>query len=326
MTSPAVVIEIAASDAASPLAATLAQACTAASSEGPCVLARSDADGAAVPRAIAIVAWSTGDRRSVRIQLGRKLPDGPRWVERELSFKPEDAEVERWRATGLVIATLASGAEADEDAPPEPKPAPDEPAPARSSDRPARPPPRPPAPAPRAPGPVAVWLDAAAAAGPALDDGTWRAGPSARASLALSRLPVLALASFRYLVRPTDERGVSLRWTSLSIGTGGHVAPVATLRVDARLELVAESIDARVTEAATGAEDSGGRWVAGGRAGLDAAWMALPSLGVTAGVDATLVRGGTVVRLREAPVARAAPLTVAPSIGLRLVLPWRSPP
>lgn len=324
MTSPAVVIEIAAPDAASPLAATLAQACTGASAEGPCVLSSSGADGAA-PRAIAIVTWSAGDRRSVRIELGRKLPAGPRWISRELSFKPEDAEIERWRATGLVIATLASGAESEEPAAPPPRPAAEPARPAPRADRAARPPA--PLHAPReAPSPVAIWLDAGAGAGPALDDGTWRVGPAARATVAFARVPVLALASFRYSVRPTDERGVAIRWTSISLGAGGHVAPVAVLRLDARLELVAESIDAAVTDPATGAEDSGGRWVAGGRAGIDAAWMPLPSLGVTAGVDATLVRSGTVVRVERAPLARAAPLAIGPTLGLRLVLPWRSPP
>jgi hypothetical protein len=311
---PTIAVEIAAPDGESPHLSVLLEACSRAA-PGPCAKAGEPSEGVA-PTA-AIVTWEAGGHLRARVEVGTRAGGKPTWSTRTLSFRAEDAEVERWRTVGLVIATLASAG-----GDPEPTGAAAVP-PAAAA---AKPPSAGPAPAPVADGGSApwpwIWIDGTLVAGPATDDGVWRVGGSLRGEIAARSVPALALLSLRYLARPADDAGVAVQWASGSVGFGVHVAPWGgELRLQGRLEVAAELVAASVGDPGTGETDSGSRWVAAARAGVDAVYMLGPSLGVLAGVDATIAQSGTLIRLRGDRALRALPFTMSPSLGVRVALP-----
>jgi hypothetical protein len=324
---PDVAIEISAADAASPHVATLIEACTKALARGRCALATASEAGDA-SQATAIVGWEGTDHGRVRIQVGVHRDGQPRWISRELTFRAQDAEVERWRAAGLVVATLAGAAREGEVS--EETPAAD----ARDAQRRATQEPPPPAPRdhilsrrgrlePAAPqSRSTIVIDAAVASGPALDDGTWRVGPSGRLGYALARLPFAAWVGARWGARPRDDSGVSATWTGLTVGVGPWISLASDRVVFAgRVELLGELVSASVVEPETEAVDEGERWMPGARAGIDGAWSFARPLAVVAGVDVSFLRHATVLEVRRQPVARASVVALTTVIGLRVSVP-----
>ena len=309
---PAVVVEIAPPHAASPYVATLIGACSEAVPKGDCVLASAGRD-AQPPAPTAIVGWDGPEHRSVHIEVGLPRAGRAEWRARDLAFRAEDLEVERWRSVGLVIATLVGDASAEEP----PSSVPPETTPAAIPRRPQSTPP----PAPSPPEPAWIWLDVAGFVSPALDDGTWRGGASLRATHPFRSPPVVATAQIRYAARPADDAGLSVRWVAASLGVGAHLEVGEAVVVELRAELLAELVAASVTDPIAGTTDSGHRWIPGARAGVDAAWMLHRNLGVLVGLDASLLQSGTLVHLRDQRAGRAPPLSFAPILGVRVALP-----
>jgi hypothetical protein len=317
---PTVVIDAPAQDRASPLVATMVDACTHAIFVGRCVLVweTSDADQEQAP-AVAIVSWGDGAHRTARVEVGLRPAERSRWLVRAIDFRPEDAPQERWRAVGLVIATLVGDALHAEPAPPAPPPAPPLPPPA--------PPPVPTPPPATSPSPIEhdrAWLDAEALLGPGLDGGEARRGGALRVAWAPLRAPVFATLAASYAGAPRDAHGVAVSWTTLAAGVG----PIASLlrdavRVDARLEVVAQRLDAAVVAPGSGATDDGSRWLPGARIGAEVAWMPVRIVGVVAGAEGTLLGGSTAVTSQGASVGHDAPqgLGFTAFLGLRTALP-----
>ncbi|MEJ7731123.1 MAG: hypothetical protein WKG00_18145 [Polyangiaceae bacterium] len=315
MTAPVVAIELAAENVPRGTIDALLDACTGALSQGTCVAA-SSVDPAQPVAATVLVSWEDGDRQRVRIELGKPGADRDAWLRREIVFRPEDAERERWRATGLVIATLAGDAGVDPGRPPTPPAAPPV-APSRR-EAPSRPPHRGAASARHR---TWVWLDVAAAVSPALDDGSWRAGASLRAGVPVWSTPLFGLAALRYAVRPLDDAGLAVQFASGSLGGGLYLTPAPALSLQARVEILAELIAASARDPETDASDSGSRWIGGARVGIDGAWMLSPGVGLLAGVDVTLLQSATDIRMAGRAAATVPAASFAPALGIRLGLP-----
>ena len=321
-------------DRASVNAAALVEACTIGSAAGPCALTSREETIAGAERdapALAIVAWSA-DHGAVRIEVGIRRDGQPAWYTRRLAFRPEDAERERWRSAGLVIATLAGDARAgtageaaiapsppDGSAPPSVAPVP----PRASSSV-----PRQPASVVRrasptgdvVPPPGRFAIDALALTGPAFDGGSWRFGGALRAALAIRR-PVYVTASTRASLRPADAGGVSATWIGGAIGFGASTAVARALVVEGRVEAGAQLLHASAHDAATDRSDGGARGAAWGIATADAVWRVTPLVGVVGGTDLLVVPGATDLRVGGAEVAREPTVTFTLHLGAR-ISPW----
>src|SRR5262245_19662315 len=106
---PPVIVELP-PDAAAHEAAALVEACNRSLPERGCELARPERDGEA--RSGLALVRRRGEQKLV-IELGVLRGGKVSWVLRELEFKVDDPEHERWRTVGLVIGTLVGQAEAD---------------------------------------------------------------------------------------------------------------------------------------------------------------------------------------------------------------------
>jgi hypothetical protein len=306
------IVELAAPAASPEHAKAMVDACATASASARCALAPAEE-----ARIIASISLSDGDL-AARIEVRLARGDGEAVV-RSLRFSREDAVLERYKAIGLVVGTLAEGMVAEATAPvADERPEENEPekrerhAPEEKREKgPAPPPPAPP-----------VVVDAVALVGSALDDGSARAGLALRGAYVFDGLPLLLGTSFRYAVRPADEAGLEVHWIGGTVGIGTAL-PLGVREVvfDARLELVAELLLATVSEPFTGASDATSRWVGGGRLSAHIAYMPTRSFGVVGGIDGTLVQSGTVVKIREERSGRVPPYSLAGSLGVRFAFP-----
>ncbi len=280
----------------------VADACSAALSDGVCVF-EPPADEHVRIADVAIELGVSEAAIAVRGPGGEAV--------RRIRFTPGDEAIERLRSTGLIAGTLAEGLRR---APPPPAEMPRKP----EAPKPAAPVRAPPVTA----SPPTFWLDLGAVAGPALDDGSWKGGPSLRASYAIAGLPISGLLSLRHAYRQPDEAELSVHWFSGSVGLGGQLLLLdERLWLHARVELVGELIAAFASDPFTGREDEASRWLGGGRAGLDVAWMPHRNVGPYVGFDLTWLQSGTRVSIRDDATGRAPPYELAPSLGLRLAIP-----
>jgi len=102
-----IAVEIPAASSAPEQAEGLLRACTIAAAPDRCEMAGSAADAAT---AFAVVTW-TGEL-SVKIDIGRAGASD--WIERRMTFSPEDPAPERWQAVGFAIGTLIGAARQQE--------------------------------------------------------------------------------------------------------------------------------------------------------------------------------------------------------------------
>jgi hypothetical protein len=160
--------------------------------------------------------------------------------------------------------------------------------------------------------------------GTGLDTGAVRRGAAIRVAWAPTPYPVFLTIGAAVAGAPRDASGVGVSWTTLAVGLGPVTSAArGALRFDARLELVAERFAASVIAPDTGATDDGSRWSAGGRLGVDGAWMPTRVLGVVASAEGSLLGGATTVSVRGVPVGQDAPngLGFAGFLGARAALP-----
>lgn len=311
MPGAAIVIEITATDASSPYTAALLEACTRGSRANvPCLL---PSEGDATPPAmVAVVTWEGTERRAVQVQVGAHRTAGPEWSNRHLTFNESDAEVERWRAVGLVIATLAGEvfeAEPARALPPEPAP--------KKQPEPARPSPPAAAPDTRSP----AWT---LQAGAELARGSGNSLSAYGASLRITRqlLPrfLFATASARYELEPTTSTGVQLSWAWATLGLGASVPLVGTnLSFEGRVEPALGSARAALAHPAPGTGAQSGTLFAL-REGAGLVWWWSEWLGVDVSADAFEISRRTVVRDQNGSrdVARVEPFGWSTAIGLRV--------
>lgn len=115
-----IAVEMAVADASPSLADALLRACTIAAAPDRCEAAASATEA---PVAYAVVTWQ--GELGVLVEIGR--PGDADWLERKMTFLPEDPPVERWQAVGFAIGTLFGAAREqarkEESAPPPNEPA-----------------------------------------------------------------------------------------------------------------------------------------------------------------------------------------------------------
>jgi len=287
VTSPAVVIEIAAADAASPHAASLVGACTEGlRNGGRCALGAAKDEPSP---AVAVVAWSDEGHLSVRVEVGVKRGTEAQWLSRQVAFRTSDAEEERWRAVGLVIATLVGEVTA-----PTPPPPPAPPAPPPPEAPPAAPPLREtPPPAPTFDARPRQWcfdlaFDLARGA-----ETFGARGLSIRASRRVGASAFFVTGSLRYEAEPGAGGIADLAWEWGTLGIAATI-PVASTRfvVDARVEPTIGWMYASLGDGSA----SSRQLLGGAREGLALTWWITDALGLALGAEALEVTRRAIVR------------------------------
>jgi hypothetical protein len=269
-------------------------ACSEALKYCACVGAEERVPGAARPSAVATITTIEGSERRVRIVLEHGFGES-RVATRETRFAAEDPPVERWRATGLLIAALVGESEVLEDKVPD-----------NGDGRIVQ--------EVRAIAPSAGWLGLSAIAGPGLDDGSARIGGSLQGAVALRGASVFFTASAGHAWRPVDDARLDVTWTTATAGGGLRTwFARADVEVRLRLELLAEYISASSTSAAL--RGGGHRLIPGLRGGADALWPASAPLGLTAGISMWSLSGGTAFTLDGQKVASSPWFSYAGWIG-----------
>ena len=314
MSGAAIVIEIAATDAGSPYTAALLDACSrSAHADMPCALPN-DQDPAPPPM-VALVTWGGTDHRAVEVQVGARRVSGPEWSTRRLTFAETDAEIERWRAVGLVIATLAgevAGPHVDEPAPTPPAPPPEK----RQPPPPARPHPKPSTALGRA------WTLQAGAetirgASPSFGAYGLAIGVTRRLS---PRWLVLTGSGGYDRQHISGDTPLDLDWSWLKLGVGAEL-PLAGphLTLETRLEPAVTLVHASL---ASGTSSQRGTLISL-HEGLAITWWFAEWVGVSVNAELFESHRNVVVRAQaegqpQREVARVSPVGWSAGLGLRL--------
>jgi hypothetical protein len=265
---------------------------------------------------IAVVTWEDSEHRAVEVQVGAHRSTGNEWSNRHLTFTETDAEIERWRAVGLVIATLAGEVSA---AVAEPTPPPPRVAPSASAAKAA--PPVLVAPAQR---PTPAWslgAEVELARGSSTSFGAY--GLSVRVTRRLLPRFLFGTASVHYDTETVSAEHLNLSFAELTLGLGASL-PVAGSRIalEPRLEPELTFVRANLAnQAASNGAQSGTLWAL--REGLGAVWWWSEWFGVSASGDLYQSNRRTVVHSQqgaESPrtVAEIAPLGWSAALGIRV--------
>jgi hypothetical protein len=325
-----VAVEIAPPDAPKENVAVLLAACSRAKRGGECTLA-ADVGGSG-SSAVAIVTWQ-GHARAL-VEVGLRRQGHPEWRTRTLEFDPNrDDLLERWRAVGFVVGTLANeeapSAESEAQrtpnaAEPAPKATPAEKARQSQAEKPKA------ADGEENKGPAGSdgaageyepafgrargRLDVGASLGPAFDE--VRFGGLVRGEVQLPD-PVRAQITLRYLERPSGVEELRAQWITMSAGLGvgfGGERVEFGIALDGRAEYFAARAERR------SAAEADTRWLGGVGAGTTLAWMPSATFGFFAGGDLALMFGSTNVRVESRSLGTDGMLRYAGEAGIRFRL------
>jgi hypothetical protein len=328
-----VAVEIAPPDSPKESVAVLLAACTRAKRGGECVLA-ADVAGSGTS-AVAIVTWQ-GNARAL-VEVGLRREGHPEWRTRTLEFDPNrDDLLERWRAVGFVIGTLANEEASSSESEPERTPKPVGSMPAKAAaEKAKRRDPDGNASESKAPesegaestsgegaisqnepvfGRARGRLDVGASIGPAFDE--VRFGGLVRGEVQLPD-PLRAQITLRYLERPSGVEELRAQWITMSAGLGvgfGGERVEFGVALDGRAEYFA----ARAERRSTAEADT--RWLGGIGAGTTLAWMPSATFGLFAGADLALMFGSTDVRVESRSLGTDGMLRYAGEAGIRFRL------
>lgn len=315
MTAALIVIEISAPQASEDALSVLVAACTRAARDAECVLAKDASEQQ--PAAVAIVSLQAEDK--MRVEVGVHQGDGDSWRTKEFSFLAADQPLDRWRAIGFAIGTLAES-EPPADAPVESEPAPPPEAPPPIV-RPAAPPPvAAPKPKSSSHGSASLSIGAAAILGPGLDSGPWRLGSELYAHLGVPGAPVFLTLGGSAATRITGDFSHSTaRWFDVSLGAG---VPLLGAPSSSGLELRAGFLTEYFDVAANqlGQSETLNRWTFGVQGAVGGRLRLVPDLFVTAELQAAGFSGSTEVRVASAPTGTNASFRYLGSFGLRVLL------
>jgi hypothetical protein len=276
------------------LSRALIDACSAAAGPGGCAV---EADPGLEPRARVLVTFgATGER--VRVEL--EAPSAGAGRSREVAFRDDDPRLERFRATGLVVAGLVADVSAPE--PPAELPV----APHVLSERtvsqlPQR--------------RVLVRLEGQSGWNGARPWG----GVALGADLSLTGQVFLALSGAYDQTWIRDSRGISAQRAAFGLG-GGVAAPLVADRLElrVRVSLELEELRASILQPGTLREDAAGRTLAGFEAGVDLVAPITGSLDAFCGGRADGYGGNTTVRVAGAPDEVIGAWMVAIAAGLNV--------
>lgn len=311
MVPPAVVVEMPAVDAGAPYASVLVQACTdGLRGGGTCALEEPSTEGAARARAYAIVSWDGSERKAATIEVGVRHGTQADWRTRRVTFEPGDAEMERWRSIGIIIATLVGGEPVADGAPSSPSRSPS-PSPSPSPAHALPPPPARPEPPPRA---TPWFLEAAGALsrGAAASIGAW--GVEGRAGAGLGAGPLFVTGSLRYESEAIAQAHLEWLWFGAGLGLS---TPIGATPVD--VEARCEPALAWARASASGATLSGALF--GVREGVGLTWWWAPWLGPSLSIEALETTRSVVVDQATAAgttsIARSQWFGWSGTLGLR---------
>jgi hypothetical protein len=313
VTAALIVIEIAAPQASDDALSVLVSACTRAAREAECVLAKDASDEQ--PAAVAIVSLQAEDK--MRVEVGVHQGDHDSWRTKDFSFLAADEPLDRWRAIGFAIGTLA------ESEPPPEVPAARSPAPPVAARAPVVPKPpaaQTPKPKPRSIGPLSVG--AAAIFGPGLDSGggPWRLGSELYADLALPGVPMFVTFGGSAATRVrSDVSNSTARWFDVSLGAGVPLlGSPSRSGLELRTAALAEYFD--VAASTFGRSDTMNRWTFGVEGALGGRVRLVPDLFLTAEAQAAGFSGSTDVHVAGRLVGTNASFRYLGSVGLRVLL------
>lgn len=274
----------------------------------------SDEDAAALATArkgaaLAEVAWTDDAHAQAHVHL--LIAGDGTWYDRALSFEASDAEEERERAVGYLVAAMVRDTQANAEAT---AAAPSPPPPRRAAEAPASERPTLPAPSPLRPSRFAI--DAAALGALALSGDGAQVGPMVRARfdvarrLALQASGALAFGELRAAGATTTE-------TRLSAGAAYRVYGVRRARsIEVVVALEALALSESVRRADPAAER--GRWLAGAHGDVELGWLATSSVEPFLALGAEGLFGAPPIRVDGEQVAQLAPFRATSTVGLRL--------
>jgi hypothetical protein len=238
----------------------------------------------------ATVRWRSVTRARVEVSGEGSRPRAARDVE----FRPEDTDVAKWQALGLVVASLVDSSgtvpHPEAEAPPLP---PREVVVER----------------------VSAWMDGGVALGRGLDPGALRLGGWLGGGYRLPGVPVFVGIGASFGSGAGTTVGLTGTWTGFTAQVGAVLeARPLDLAVRPRVGLVTERL---VAEVASG---SGSRWVDGGTLGAELVWPGRGPVSLLLGADATWLSGGTAIRLDDRNIASFPALGWQAMVGVQGVL------
>ncbi|HTA88478.1 MAG TPA: hypothetical protein VK745_02840 [Polyangiaceae bacterium] len=328
MTAALIVIEISAPKLSDDALAVLVSSCTRAARGAECVLAKNAADES--PSAVAIVSLQSDDK--MRVEVGVRQGDHDSWRTKDFAFLAADEAMDRWRAVGFAIGTLAESepppADSASAAPSAVPLAPPTVAPVA----PASPPHAPPSASKPAPG-VRLFVGAVGLAGPGLsrpsappagavkDSSPWRIGSGVRLELAPPRGPLYGAFAASASTRVTrDTLGADVRWFDISLGPGvALIGPLTHSGLQLGVSLLVEDFDVSASFL-DGRSQSAHRWLFGVESTLGGRVEVVPDLFLTADLQVADLSGATDVRVSNAVVGSAEYVRGLASFGLRVRL------
>jgi hypothetical protein len=319
-----IVIEISAPKVSDDALAVLVSSCTRAARGAECVLAKNAADEP--PSAVAIVSLQSEDK--MRVEVGVRQGDHDSWRTKDFSFLAADEAMDRWRAVGFAIGTLAESNPPPPDA--EARPAP--PPPPRLPPPPVVTPP-PPAPLPPqkpAPG-LRLFVSALGLVGPGLsrpdsaaqssDSNPWRIGAGLRVELAPPRGPLYFSFGGSAATRLASD-GTDVRWFDVSAGAGvALIGPLTHSGLQLGASLFVEEFDASVSgDPLDSPSASESRWLFGVEGTLGGRVEVVPDLFLVAEAEVAGLSAPTDVAVSGVPIGSAQSFRYLGSFGLRVRL------
>ncbi len=315
MLGPVVVEVTAASPEAAQVEAML-EACSRAVGRSPCVQARQ----APEPPYAAVAIVTVAEDGHARVEVGLRSGDHSQWRSRELVFQEADLELERWRAIGFVVGTLASAVQEDSASePPIQDVTPATPA------TPAAPPspPKPASPAPEAaqraaaarPGVRLTWLGLGWYGGDGLDAELERNGAWGRVGVRPSALPIIAFASLSYGTATRAPSGLTASWLEAGLGLGLAAIDNRSLALDFELDGSGQRFSAEANQVFLGSSGRA-RWLGVLRLRPELSWYWSDAVGAAAFGELSLRGGTTRVRVAERDVGETSRLGYAFGLGL----------
>lgn len=247
----------------------------------------------------ATVRWDSASRARVEVT-GAGAAAGETSETRDVEFRPEDTDVARWQAVGLVVASLVDSSGVLPDPEVEPP---------RASQR-----------APASFERAIVWIDGGAALGRGLDPGALRLGGWLGGGYRLPGVPLFVGIGASFGAGAGSAVGLTGTWTGFTAQVGAVLeARPVDLVVRPRAGVVAERL---VGEASggPGREASGSRWLDGATLGAELVWPAREPVSLLVGADATWLSGGTAIRLDDRNIASFPALSWQALLGVQVAL------
>ncbi|MEO6601559.1 MAG: hypothetical protein ABIQ16_16905 [Polyangiaceae bacterium] len=329
---PLVVVEAPAQDRTAPETAALIEACTAGLAVGRCALAQvRDLEPVS---AIAILSWRDREQLNALVEVARARRTTEAWRSEELTFKPEDQRVERFRTLGLTIAALYRGTLPDSASsetgksdsaarPQEERAAAHTTAPhngPKQIERPHETPAR----QQRAEAhsltltrSAEAWLGAGAIAYYDRELAAWRAGGRVTGTIGARHFPLFlsVVGSYAVGLRST---GVSLSWSTVGLGPGVRLPLSPSLELSGIAHGLLVNVSGQASQAGRTSQQS--VWVPGANLAVALGFRASGALRISLAVEAQQLAGRVSIREHDEAVGVVGKTALGAEIQLAMRL------